>query len=75
MTTITSKPDKAPHRRSLARLLGTHFWPHRNWFIGGTIFAVITSISAVGYAGVLAYVGNAIQCQLEGGSGNACQFV
>lgn len=75
MTTITSKPDKEQNRRSLARLLGKHFWPHRNWFIGGTIFAVLTSLSAVGYGGVLAYVGNAIQCQLEGGSGNACQFV
>jgi subfamily B ATP-binding cassette protein MsbA len=75
VTTITSKPDKEQNRRSLARLLGKHFWPHRNWFIGGTIFAVLTSLSAVGYGGVLAYVGNAIQCQLEGGSGNACQFV
>lgn len=75
MTTITSKTDKDGNRRSLARLLGKHFWPHRNWFIGGTIFAVITSISAVGYAGVLAYVGNAIQCQLEGGTGDACAYV
>jgi len=75
VTTITSKTDKDRNRRSLARLLGTHFWPHRNWFIGGTLFAVITSISAVGYAGVLAYVGNAIQCQLEGGAGDACAYV
>jgi subfamily B ATP-binding cassette protein MsbA len=75
VTTITSKTNKERNRRSLARLLGRHFWPHRNWFIGGTIFAVITSISAVGYAGVLAYVGNAIQCQLEGGAGDACAYV
>lgn len=59
----------------MTRLLGKHFWPHRNWFIGGTLFAIITSISAVGYAGVLAYVGNAIQCQLEGGIGDACANV
>ncbi len=75
MTTITSKATKEPHQRSLARLLGAHFWPHRNWFIGGTIFAVLTSLSAVGYGGVLAFVGNAIQCQLEGGTGDACTFV
>ena len=75
VTIIASKPDKERNRRSLARLLGTHFWPHRNWFIGGTLFAVMTSLSAVGYGGVLAYVGNAIQCQLEGGSGSACAFV
>ncbi len=75
MITITSKPDKARNRRSLARLLSKHFWPHRNWFIGGTIFAILTSISAVGYAAVLGYVGNSIQCQIEGGTGDACASV
>lgn len=75
MTTITSKPDNERNRRSLARLLGKHFWPHRNWFIAGTVFAVLTSISAVGYGGVLAYVGNSIQCQIEGGTGDACTSV
>ena len=75
MITITSKPDKARNRRSLARLLSKHFWPHRNWFIGGTIFAILTSISAVGYGGVLGYVGNSIQCQIEGGTGDACASV
>lgn len=59
----------------MARLLGKHFWPHRNWFIAGTVFAVLTSISAVGYGGVLAYVGNSIQCQIEGGTGDACTSV
>ncbi len=75
MTTITSKPAKDGNRRSLARLLGKHFWPHRNWFIAGTFFAVLTSISAVGYGGVLGYVGNSIQCQIEGGTGDACNSV
>ena len=75
MTIITSNPTEAPKKRSLARLLGTHFWPHRNWFIGGTLFAVLTSLSALGYAGVLAFVGNGLQCQLEGGEGNACADV
>nr|WP_233343085.1 ABC transporter ATP-binding protein [Hyphomonas sp. Mor2] len=55
--------------------MGKHFWPHRNWFIAGTIFAVLTSISAVGYGGVLGYVGNSIQCQIEGGTGDACDSV
>jgi len=36
---------------------------------------VLTSLSAVGYGGVLAYVGNAIQCQLESEASNACTFV
>lgn len=75
MITITSSTVDAPKKRSLARLLGTHFWPHRNWFIGGTLFAVLTSLSALGYAGVLAFVGNGLQCQLEGGEGNACADV
>lgn len=75
MITIASKASDAPKKRSLAHLLGTHFWPHRNWFIGGTLFAVLTSLSALGYAGVLAFVGNGLQCQLEGGEGSACADV
>ena len=59
----------------MARLLGTHFWPHKYWFIAGTVFAVITAISAVGYGGILAYVGNALQCQIQGGEGDACATV
>jgi ATP-binding cassette, subfamily B, bacterial MsbA len=72
---ITSSPAKERNRRSLARLLGKHFWPHRNWFIAGTLFAVLTSICAVGYGAVLGYVGNSIQCQIEGGTGDACDSV
>ncbi|MCR9193284.1 MAG: ABC transporter ATP-binding protein/permease [Hyphomonas sp.] len=75
MTIITSEPAKERNRRSLARLLGKHFWPHRNWFIAGTLFAVLTSICAVGYGAVLGYVGNSIQCQIEGGTGDACDSV
>lgn len=75
MTTITSKPKPDANRRSLARLLGRHFWPHRNWFIAGTVFAVLTALSGVGYGAVLAYVGNTLQCQIQDGSGAACQTV
>ena len=75
MTTITSKQDKTPKRRSLARLLTAHFWPHKNWFIAGTLFAVLTAVSAVGYGFVLAFVGNTLQCQLQASSGEACDMV
>lgn len=75
MTVITSEAATTPPRRSLVRLLSKHFWPHRNWFFAGTLFAVITAISAVGYGGILAYVGNALQCQIQGGEGDACAQV
>ncbi len=75
MTIITSSPDKTPPRRSLAKLFGAHFWPHKNWFIAGTLFAVITALSAVGYAVVLVFVGNTLQCQMQGGVGDACDQV
>ena len=74
MTTITSETVDPP-QRSLARLLGAHFWPHKNWFIAGTLFAVLTALSGVGYGVVLAYVGNTLQCQMQGGSGEACETV
>ena len=75
MTIITSDADTKPRRRSLARLLGTHFWPQRTWFIAGTVFAVLTALSGVGYGAVLAYVGNTLQCQIQDGTGSACQTV
>ncbi|MEM9573403.1 MAG: ABC transporter ATP-binding protein [Pseudomonadota bacterium] len=75
MTTITSKADQTPNRRSLFRLLGAHFWPQKTWFIAGTVFAVITALSAVGYGFVLAFVGNTLQCQLQGNAGDACETV
>ena len=75
MTTITSKTQTDANRRSLARLLGRHFWPHRNWFIAGTVFAVLTALSGVGYGAVLAYVGNTLQCQIQDGAGAACETV
>ncbi|MEO1554084.1 MAG: ABC transporter ATP-binding protein [Pseudomonadota bacterium] len=59
----------------MARLLRAHFWPHKNWFIAGTLFAVITALSAVGYGFVLAFVGNTLQCQMQGGAGDACDMV
>ncbi|MEL6858161.1 MAG: ABC transporter ATP-binding protein [Pseudomonadota bacterium] len=72
MTTITSKTKADPKRRSLARLLSAHFWPHKNWFIAGTLFAVLTAICAVGYASVLGFVGNTLQCEINAGVGKAC---
>ncbi|MEO1188584.1 MAG: ABC transporter ATP-binding protein [Pseudomonadota bacterium] len=75
MTIITSNPDKPSNRRSLAKLLRAHFWPHKTWFIAGTLFAVITAMSAVGYGFVLAFVGNTLQCQMQGGAGDACAMV
>ena len=75
MTTITSSSDSSSNRRSLAKLLRAHFWPHKTWFIAGTLFAVITAISAVGYGFVLAFVGNTLQCQMQGGAGDACEMV
>lgn len=75
MTIITSKPDQKPKQRSLTRLLKTHFWPQKTWFIAGTVFAVITALSAVGYGFILAFVGNTLQCQLQGEAGDACQTV
>ena len=73
MTTITSKTKADPERRSLARLLGVHFWPHKNWFIAGTLFAVLTALCAVGYAGVLNFVGSTLECQMKDGVGDACE--
>jgi len=75
VTTITSSPDNPAKRRSLTRLLQTHFWPHKIWFIGGTLFAVITALSAVGYGFVLMFVGNTLQCQLKDGADDACESV
>ncbi|MEM6947701.1 MAG: ABC transporter ATP-binding protein [Pseudomonadota bacterium] len=59
-------------RGALSGLLRRHFWPHRNWFIAGTLFALVTAACGVGYGAMLAYVGNALQCQIEGGAGGAC---
>ena len=73
MITITSNAKADPKRRSLARLLGAHFWPHKNWFIAGTLFAVLTALCAVGYAGVLNFVGSTLECQMKDGVGDACQ--
>ena len=71
MIIITSRLDKTPPRRSLTKLFGAHFWPHKNWFIAGTLFAVITALSAVGYAVVLFFVVITLQCLMQGGVGDA----
>jgi len=56
-------------------LLRTHFWPHRGWFIAGTVFALVTAACGVGYGGMLAYVGNALQCDIQGPDSSACADV
>ncbi|MEL6861695.1 MAG: ABC transporter ATP-binding protein [Pseudomonadota bacterium] len=39
------------------------------------MFAVLTALSGVGYGAVLAYVGNTLQCQIQDGTGSACETV
>jgi len=71
-----SEPAQAPRTKgALTRLLRLHFWPHRNWFIAGTAFALLTAACGVGYGGMLAYVGNALQCQIEGAGSDTCASV
>jgi ATP-binding cassette, subfamily B, bacterial MsbA len=65
-TPITSEPAPAAPRRSLWRLARTHFWPHKAWFIGGTLLALLTALWGIGYVAVLDYVGNALQRQITG---------
>lgn len=66
MTTITSKTAETPKKSgSLFRLFRTYFRPHLGWFVGGTLFAVLTALFANAYAGILAFVGNGIQSAIE----------
>ncbi|MEO0451882.1 MAG: ABC transporter ATP-binding protein [Pseudomonadota bacterium] len=66
MTTITSKTAEIPKKSgSLFRLFRTYFRPHLGWFVGGTLFAVLTALFANAYAGILAFVGNGIQSAIE----------
>jgi subfamily B ATP-binding cassette protein MsbA len=65
---------KAP-RRSLFRLFEAHFLPHWRWFAAGMLFALLTAFSGVGYAAILTYVGNALQCQMQGPGSEACGTV
>ena len=71
MTTITSKTADTPKKNgSLFRLFKTYFRPHLGWFVGGTLFAVLTALFANAYAGILAFVGNGIQSAIENPDGS-----
>jgi len=58
-------------RRSLWRLFKAHFWPHKAWFIGGTVLALLTALWGIGYVMVLDFVGNSLQRQMTGEGGGA----
>jgi subfamily B ATP-binding cassette protein MsbA len=71
VTTITSKTSETPKKSgSLFRLFKTYFRPHLGWFIGGTVFAVLTALFANAYAAILAFVGNGIQGAIESPDGS-----
>lgn len=70
-TPITSEPAPAAPQRSLWRLFRAHFWPHKAWFIGGTLLALLTALWGVGYVMVLDFVGNSLQQQITGAGGGA----
>jgi subfamily B ATP-binding cassette protein MsbA len=53
------------------RLFRTHFWPHKAWFIGGTLLALLTAGWGIGYVAVLDYVGDSLQSQITGAGGGA----
>lgn len=72
MITITSKSADTPKKsNSLFRLFKAYFRPHLTWFIGGTVFAVLTALFANSYAAILAFVGNGIQGAIESSNGDA----
>lgn len=48
------------------RLFKAHFWPHKAWFIGGTVLALLTALWGIGYVAVLDFVGNSLQSQMTG---------
>ncbi|HRJ02254.1 MAG TPA: ABC transporter ATP-binding protein [Hyphomonas sp.] len=70
-TPITSEPDPAAPQRSLWRLFRSHFWPHKAWFIGGTLLALMTALWGIGYVVVLDFIGNALQQQISGAGSTA----
>ncbi|MCI4644198.1 MAG: ABC transporter ATP-binding protein/permease [Hyphomonadaceae bacterium] len=43
------------------RLFAVYFRPHLGWFLAGTLFAVLTSAFATGYAYILGVLGNRLQ--------------
>jgi ATP-binding cassette, subfamily B, bacterial MsbA len=63
-TTITSEvvTPKAPKQKgSLRRLFAAYFSPHIGWFAAGTLMALLTSLSAMGYSLVLKTLGDRLQ--------------
>ncbi|MDJ0920662.1 MAG: ABC transporter ATP-binding protein [Henriciella sp.] len=42
-------------------MFATFFRPHLGWFVGGTVFAVLTSLFATGYAFILGVLGDRLQ--------------
>jgi ATP-binding cassette, subfamily B, bacterial MsbA len=70
-TPITSEPAPARDQRSLWRLFKAHFWPHKAWFIGGTVLALLTALWGIGYVMVLDFVGTSLQQQMTGEGGGA----
>ena len=76
---ITSEPAPAPNaaapQRSLWRLFRAHFWPHKAWFIGGTLLALLTALWGIGYVVVLDFVGNSLQQQITGAGGAASGWI
>ena len=70
--TITSKSADTPKKsNSLFRLFKAYFRPHLSWFIGGTVFAILTALFANSYAAILAFVGNGIQGAIESSDADA----
>ncbi len=63
MTTITSETDASLQKKSgsLLRLFRTYFRGHLVWFIAGTVFAVLTSAFATGYALILGVMGDRLE--------------
>jgi subfamily B ATP-binding cassette protein MsbA len=67
VTTITSKSEDSPKKSgSLFRLFKSYFRPHLSWFIGGTIFAILTSAFATGYTLILGIMGDRLQSTFGG---------
>jgi subfamily B ATP-binding cassette protein MsbA len=62
---IETAPVAEKKPRALWRLFKTYFKPHLGWFLGGTLFAVLTALFANSYAMILAFVGNKLQTTIE----------
>lgn len=53
---------KAPRQKgSLRRLFSAYFSQHMGWFVAGTLMALLTSLSAMGYSLILKKMGDQLQ--------------